>query len=446
MMHRSSALKTHVIVGVLMLTLGFGGGWVTAKLLPLGGELTALLGPGIGANAATPADLRDQFSVFWEVWNLVEGKFYQEQPLDRQRMIQGAIRGMLGALEDPYTVYQEPDLAALTNEHMQGSFEGIGAYIRVADGKAFIDRPIKNSPATKAGLQQDDQIVAIDGQQIDTLIAGLDPNEATVEVATALRGPKGSTVDLLLRRADGPPFAVTIVRDEVIVSSVSGQMLGSVAYIKISDFKSTTTDDFDAAMRELLLNKPSAIVLDLRNNPGGYLTNAQQVLGRFYDGVALVEEHYTGEQIELRTLGGASEASAFDLPLVVLVNGNSASASEIVAGALRDRRPATYLIGEKTYGKGSVQNIYSLSDGGSARITTAHWLTPDKAKINAVGITPEYVVPYSEDAASAVPCVADRRPAEGQSACADSQLAWAVRLLTTGQTPPAITASQQKTP
>jgi carboxyl-terminal processing protease len=326
---------------------------------------------------------------------------------------------------------------------MQGTFEGIGAYVYIADGKAYIDRPIKNSPALEAGLRQDDEIVKIDGSPVDPLITGLDVNEAAVKVTAQIRGPKGTTVTLTIRRApDSKPFDVQIERAEVIISSVNSQMLNDgVAYIQITDFKATTTTDFDDALREILPLQPKGLILDLRNNPGGYLTNAQEVLGRFYDGVALHEEKSDGTLHSLNTIGGPSETRVQGIPLVVLINSNSASASEIVAGALRDERASTFLIGEKTFGKGSVQNIHTLSDGGSARITFAHWLTPDKNAINKVGITPEYLLPYAEDATATAPCVADRRPTEGQTTCADNQLASAIRLLTTGQTPSTIPAA-----
>lgn len=435
-------LRTHALVALLMLAVGFAGGWLTARLVPVGGDVAALVGPGLGANEATPAALRSQFGVFWEAWNLVENEFYHSTPLDRSKMIQGAIKGMFGALDDPYTVYQEPNLAALTNDNMKGSQEGIGVYLRFDRDTAFVDRPLKNSPAARAGLQPGDQILAIDGVQVSALIGERDVNAANVEVASKIRGPKGSSVTLTIQRGTATPFDVTIIRDEIIVSSVNGQLLANnVGYIQITDFKATTTTDFDTTMRELLVKQPRSLVLDLRNNPGGYLTNAQEVLGRFYDGVALVEQDRDGALKELRTISGDKNANAGALPLVVLVNANSASASEIVAGALRDERPDTFLMGEKTYGKGSVQNIHALSDSGSARVTFAHWLTPKKSVIHKVGITPQYVVPYTEDADASAPCVADRRPAEGKAACADSQLAWALKFLTTGEVPPVVTSA-----
>jgi carboxyl-terminal processing protease len=441
MRRTASRLQRGIIFGVVFLLFGFMIGWASATRfsgrLPANGNIAALWSANQAPGTRPPGDINNEFSVFWEVWNLVEKEFYTQQPLDHTRMVRGAIRGMLAELDDPYTVYQEPDLAAQSQEYLQGTSEGIGASIRIADGKAYIDKPVKGSPAVRAGLQQDDEIIAIDGQDVAALIAGADVNQATTRVAAKVRGPKGSTMSLRIRRGNAAPFQVTIARDAVVISSVKSQMLDNgLAYIQITDFKASTTADFDAALNDLLPHKPRGIILDMRNNPGGYLTPAQEVLGRLYKGVALYEEDGKGALKELKALGSPPSATTFDLPMVVLVNGNSASASEIVAGALRDERPATYLLGEKTFGKGSVQNVQPLSDGGSARITVAHWLTPKRDEINKVGITPQYIVPYNEDPALPVPCVADRAPTTAQSTCADNQLAWAIKLLTTGDTPP----------
>ena len=436
-------LRRGAIAGLLLI-VGFLAGWFGAIIfggrLPLSGDIMAYLGPGLVANQSTPQQLRTQFSVFWEVWNLVEGEFYHRDPLDQQRMIRGAIKGMLDSLGDQYTVYQEPDLAAQTQEHMQGKLGGIGIYLRITGGKAYVYKPIKSSPAVQAGLKQDDEIVAVDGTEIAPLIAGLDINEAAVKVAARLRGPAGTAVKIAIRRDSGPPFEVTLTRADTVVPSVDSQMLDDgLAYIRIGEFKANTTDELDAAMRDLRPKQPRGIILDLRNNPGGFLQNAQDVLGRFYDGVALYEDKNDGKLVELRTNLGPRETRDFTTPMVVLVNGGSASASEIVAGALRDRRPGAVLLGEKTFGKGSVQNIHTLSDGSNARITFAHWLTPNKDEIHKIGIMPRYLVPYSEETSYAVPCVADRQPPAGQANCADSQLAWAIRMLTTGQQPPVVT-------
>lgn len=422
-----------------LLIIGFIGGWVGATLtggyLPFQSELSRVLGPGILANQSTPSNLQQQFGVFWEVWNLVEGTFLERGNLDRTAMIHGAITGMLASLNDPYTVYQEPELADQTREYMQGRLGGIGTYLRITDGRAYLWKPIKDAPAMRAGLQQDDEILRIDDVDVPTLIQGMGVGPAATEVAKRIRGEAGTQVRLAIQRGERV-FEVTITREDVVLPSVEYQIFpNNVAYIRISEFRANTTEGFDAALRELLPQQPESLILDLRNNPGGFLQNAQEILGRLYDGVALYEEDGNGNQRELRTGAAPSELQVYDLPVVVLVNGGSASASEIVAGALRDVRPKTFLIGEKTFGKGSVQNIFNLTDGGSARITFAHWLTPQKSEINKIGITPQYVVPFADDPASLTPCVADRQPAEGQILCGDTQLFAAIRLLTTGETP-----------
>ncbi len=428
----------------LLLLVGFASGWVGATVFSDTISLTRLvpaIGPGLVANQETPPTLRQQFRVFWEVWNLVEAEFYQRDRINHTRMIRGAISGMLASLDDPYTVYQEPELASQTNEHMQGRMGGIGTYLRITDGRAFLYKPIKGAPADVAGLRQDDEIVAIDGEPVAPMIAGLDVNEAAVKVAGKIRGPDGTRVRLTIRRQpDDQVFDVTITRAEIIIPSVEAQLAdGGIAYIRIIEFKANTVPEFDQALRELLPQAPNGIVLDLRNNPGGFLDQARAVLGRLYNGVALYEQNSRGELTEIRTVGG--DIRAFDTPIVVLVNGGSASASEIVAGALRDGRANVTLIGEKTFGKGSVQNIYNLSDGSSARITFAHWLTPARIEIDKVGITPQYVIPYAEDPETPTLCVGDRQPPPGATTCADNQLFYAIRFLQTGESPPSMPAA-----
>src|SRR5258706_8735340 len=223
-------LKRGLLAGALPI-VGFGAGWVSAIALggriPLDSDISAYLGPGMGANRATPGELRDQFAVFWEVWNLVESEFYHRSPLDRQHMIQGAIKGMLDALGDQYSVYQEPELAAQTQDHMQGKLGGIGAYLRIDNGKAFIYKPVKNAPAVQAGLRQDDQIVNIDDQPVEPLIAGLDVNQAAVKVAATLRGHPGTTVKLTIRRGADTPFDVLLTRAAIIIPIVDSQSLAT---------------------------------------------------------------------------------------------------------------------------------------------------------------------------------------------------------------------------
>ncbi|MCU0490862.1 MAG: S41 family peptidase [Chloroflexaceae bacterium] len=441
MIRTSRVLIFGSLLSLLIAVGSFAGGWMASRAagnVSLGTYLGTMVNRG--AEGGTPTDVRDQFTVFWDVWSLVQQEFYHREPLDQQRMVYGAIKGMLQSLNDEYTTFQEPDLAAASRESMQGKFEGIGAYLRVQNGEIAIDRPIKGSPAEKAGLKSGDVIVKVDGVELAPLVKGLSDADASAKAVSKIRGEKGTTVVLTLRR---PPetttFDMSIVRDEVPLISVNAQMLeGGVAYIQITEFKAPTTSELDAALRELLPQQPRSIVLDLRNNSGGFLQSAQEVLGRFYEGTALIEENSNGELKELNTIAAPEDVRAFTIPMVVLQNGGTASAGEIVAGALRDMRPNTVLMGEKSFGKGSVQNIHQLRDGSSARITIAQWFTPNRSEIHKVGITPQYVVPASAEAQYAVPCVVDKRPAEGQSACTDSQLAWGLRYLTQQATPPPV--------
>ncbi len=439
--------RVWIIIGKMMqwvavIAVAFLGGWITGRIVgvsPIDVFITGI--SNADARLLTPGDRRQQFAIFWDVWDLVEGNFYRPEAIDRQRMVYGAIRGMLATLDDPYTFFQEPEEARQHRESMEGRFEGIGAYLRVENGMIVIDRPIRNSPAAQAGLQAGDIILAVDDQPLAELIAGLSDTDASARAVSLIRGPAGTVVRLTIRRpAEDRVFTVAITRAAIPLITVNSAMLpDGIAYIQITEFKTTTTELLDQAIAELRPQQPRAIVLDLRNNSGGFLTTAQEVLGRFYDGVALYEEERSGVNKELRAITPPSNRRLYNIPMVVIVNGGSASAAEVVAGALRDERPNTILIGEKTFGKGSVQNIYTLRDGSSVRITIARWLTPDGEAINGVGITPEHIVPASNDPVYQTPCVPDQPENNG---CADAQLYWALKLLREGVTPPAVSTTE----
>lgn len=424
------SIATCLLIGIA----AFTAGWITSAraggLLP--GSVAAAVGISQSAIVGAPNNAHNQFEVFWDVWQLVDSEFYHTQQLDKQQMVYGAIKGMLGSLGDDYTAFQAPDLAAQTREQMQGSFEGIGAYVKVEAGQAMIDRPIKGSPALKAGLRTGDVVRKIDGKELAPQIAGLDDAAAASKTAALIRGPKGSTVVLTIER-DKAVFEASIVRDDVPLISVNSQMLDGVAYIQITEFRARTTEELDDALAELLPQQPKGIVLDLRNNPGGYLTTAQEVLGRFYKGTALFEQGSDGTLTKLDTIG--TDDGAYALPITVLVNGGSASASEIVAGALRDQRANTFLLGEKSFGKGSVQNIHTMRDGSSARITIAQWLTPNKEYIHKQGITPQYQVQPSDEPQYAITCLTDKQPGAA-GVCADAQLFWGLKVVTGAGAPP----------
>jgi carboxyl-terminal processing protease len=417
-------LRTLIVTALL--AIGFLSGWISA--LAVVRSMPGMVGMD-DVRQSGPASMREQFALFWEVWDLVEYEYYGRASLNRTAMIQGAVKGMLASLGDSATVYQEPDLAAQSLDYLQGKIGGIGTYLRITDGRAFLYKPLKDGPAYLAGLRQDDEIVAVDGEPVTTIGAGLDSNAIAVKVSAKLRGPEGTTVVVTIRRAsDGAVSDMPLVRRDVVVPSVETQMFdGDVAYLRIAEFRGTTTKEFDTALAGLLSKQPRAMILDLRNNPGGLLGSAQEVLGRFYTGVALYQDDGAGAMRELQTTPGSTSVPA--IPLVILVNSGSASASEIVAGALEERRPNTTTLGEKTYGKGSVQSVHTLSDKGSARITIAHWLTPEKHAIQGQGIEPQRIVPFADDPASLMPCIADRQPKVGQTLCGDTQLVAAMELI-----------------
>lgn len=389
------------------------------------------------ADSATAEEIEQYFAVYWEVWDLVEREFYRTEPLERQQMVYDSIRGMLHALGDEYTSFEEPKAAARTRESMRGSFEGIGALLNIQEGELVIVRPLRKSPAIQAGIQSEDVIVAIDGEDVAALMEGLSDEEALERLVQKIRGPQGSTVVLTIRRAGEPePFDIEIVRDHVPLISVNAQMIDTVAHIQITEFRDSTPGELEEELRVLMANNPTGIVLDLRNNPGGIVDSSLRVLGYFYKGVGLYEDNSTGDSKELYAIEAPQDVQVFDVPMVVLINDRSASAAEIVAGALRERRPNTTLLGTTSFGKGSVQNVHRLSDNSSVRITIAQWFTPDRKQIHKEGITPDHVVGYTQDAAYAMPCIGDMIPPEGEESCNDSQLSWGIRFLSQGEIPP----------
>ncbi len=433
-------LATLIVVG-LALGGGFLWGQSYAQANPTAVELSAANRNPVAGSPLTDTDkanLEQQFKVFWEVWDLVGEEFYHTQPIDQQKIVYGAVRGMLQSLGDDFTGFQEPEAANRSREDMRGEFEGIGAYVEFKEGQVLIVSPIEGSPAEKAGVQAGDVIVATDAKLMSDVTAKLDRDQALQAAIKLIRGPKGSKVTLtIFRPSSSETLEIVIIRDAIPLISVRSAMIGDVAYIQLSEFKSTSYDELDAAIAKLKPQNPTAVIFDLRNNPGGLVNQAQNVLGRFIkDGATHYQEDSNGNQREYRVLQDGSAESFFDLPMVVLVNGGSASASEIVSGAIQDSARAK-LLGEKTFGKGSVQSVHQLSDNSEARITIAHWLTPAKRAIHEVGITPDYVVPFSNDAAEyPVECILTQQPAEGATTCADSQLFWALKVLKEGATPP----------
>jgi carboxyl-terminal processing protease len=320
------------------------------------------------------------FNLFWQVWDRLHDRFVDSDSLDAQKLVYGAISGMVDAAGDPYTVFMEPVTTRQFQEDVEGSFSGIGIEVGKRDGAITVIAPINDSPAYHAGLKAGDVILKVDGAETD---------EWTVEEAVRhIRGQKGTTVHLtLFREGEEDILEFDIVRNTIRIPAVEWKMLdGKVAYIQIFSFNANVDEEFAKASREIVAAGAQRIILDVRNNPGGFLDSAVSLSGSFLlPNSLVVQEKFSDDNIdELRSSGTGRFAQ---LPAVILINGGSASASEIVAGALHDIR-AIRLVGEKTYGKGSVQQIEGFYNGSSLKVTIAKWLTPNGISISDTGIVP----------------------------------------------------------
>ncbi len=384
----NKTLRTILLI-VLMLALlacGFGGGFLTRQLIsPVLSEpsATPTAEPVDVGDTGTPADLQALFVPFWEAWTIVHQQYFS-QPVDDTVLLNGAIRGMMDALPDEHSGYMDPQETYDANIAMSGEYDGIGSYVDTESEFLTIVRPMPGSPAEAAGLQPGDIIVAVDGEDVTGM-------EATL-VRLKVLGDAGTTVVLTIVR-DGvdEPFDVAVTRAHIVVPSVEGKMLDNgLAYISISVFGENTGSEFHTMLEGLLAQNPSGLILDLRNNTGGYTTAATRVASEFISsGVVWYEEYGDGTRDVINALSGGLATG--DLPLVVLVNGYTASASELVSGAIQDYGRGQ-LVGEVTYGKGSVQNWVPLSNGATVRVTIAKWMTPNGRTIHEVGLTPDLVV------------------------------------------------------
>jgi carboxyl-terminal processing protease len=330
----------------------------------------------------------EPLGVFWEAWEYVEQTFYNELPSSRERTY-GAIRQTLALLNDPYTIFVEPQPSELERDRRRGSFGGVGVTPWRDAGGQMVLSPYPDSPAERAGVREGDVLLAVDAEAVTS--------ETTVDdVRARLHGEVGTPVTLTLSRPPTPQFDLTITRDEIQVPSVTWRVLDQapgVGYLRIEVFTERTGDEVLAALQALREAKTTGLVLDLRDNSGGLIDPAVAAASQFLrDGVVLVELRRGAGERSFPVRGGGT---ATDVPLVVLVNNGTASAAEIVAGALQDYGRAP-LVGEPTFGKGSVQQIYDLSDGSSLHVTSAIWLTPERHRIEGQGLTPDVTVPRGD--------------------------------------------------
>ncbi len=389
---KESKFRKHfsVFVVVVLLCVSFYGGFVYSRYKLTKTNQTASITESFlveSHDKEKPENV--DFNLFWEAWNLMEDKYVDQAGLDREKMIYGAISGMIRAVGDPFSGFMNPEETNAFSNDMEGTFEGIGVEIGMKNDILTVIAPLEGTPAHNAGLRSGDKILKIENELTTDL---------TIDQAVArIRGEKGSEVTLtVLSNGVDDPKEIKIVRDTINVKSVNVEMKeDGIAIIKISRFGDDTTLEFSKAATQAITSRSRGIILDLRNNPGGYLESAIDISSKFVPKgkVVVSEESGDGSKKNFEARGGSILS---DIPAVVLVNGGSASASEITAGALRDNLGVP-LVGEKTFGKGSVQQLEKLSGGSSLRITVARWLTPNGEQIMDKGLDPNVHVELTQE-------------------------------------------------
>ncbi|MCA9388147.1 S41 family peptidase [Candidatus Berkelbacteria bacterium] len=362
------------------------GALVSIKVLQdnpeLIGSKTPFFGPVgelINTTFGKPRDV--DFGLYWDAYSKIMSKYPKE--IDQQELVYGAIRGSVAALGDRFSLFLSPNEAERFFEDINGEFSGIGAELTQEGDLFLVVAPLAGSPAEQAGLKAQDVIVSVDGKEATEFKFG--------ELINAIRGPKGSQVVLgVFREGFDEPQDFTITRDTIEIESLRyEQRDDGLAYVKLIQFSDDTTTELEKVVGQIKESGAKGLILDLRNNPGGFLDTSIEISSFFIDkGPVVIEERKGGEREVFKV---NHEPILKDFPTVVLVNGGSASASEILAGALQDTGKAT-LVGTQTFGKGSVQEVESLEDGSALRLTVAKWLTPKEREINGEGIAPDIVI------------------------------------------------------
>ena len=374
MISQKKAIILLIIISIIFLTFG----------IILGEDLAQQKFPSIGSEEISSDFDND---LFWRVWASVK-ESYVKQPVDDKDLFYGSLKGLVMGLDDPYSIFLEPELAEKFLEDMSGSFEGVGMEIGIKDGRLTVIAPLPDTPAFRAGLRSGDKIFVIDEK--DTSGMGLD------EAVHLIRGVKGTTVVLTIwHEGETKTKEVEVVRDVIDIKTVSWELKeNKIAYLKISHFSDDTWKDFKNITQVIVRANPKGLIVDLRNNPGGYLDTAVNMAGYWIDKeVAVISKNAKGDEKEYRAQAGADFKH---ISTIILVNQGSASASEILAGALQDYNQAT-ILGEQTFGKGSVQELETLSDKSALKLTVAYWYTPLGRSINEEGIIPDIEVEQTEE-------------------------------------------------
>ncbi len=380
----SPAKKSLILVGIPILTLFVGWQLGRESIPPRAGALPSVE-TATGAEAiANSVDL----SLLWTSWQALQETYISPEKLVPQTMVYGAIHGLVDSLKDPYTVFMAPDESREFRSVLTGALQGIGAELDLHDGQIVVIAPLRGSPAEEAGLLPGDVIETVDGTSTEGMTLS--------DVVGKIRGPKGTKVVLDIER-DGHAglLEVSIERDDIHVPSVESSTKGTIGVINLNQFGDSSTVEFRDALVGLLQQKVTGLIVDLRGDGGGYLEGAGEIASFFLppNHLVVTVAHREGDSERHETKG---EPIVPDLPLVVLVNQGTASAAEILAGALQDEGRAT-IVGTKTFGKGTVQDVIDLPGGSAIKITTARWLTPKGRDIGADRITPDLVVERTSD-------------------------------------------------
>jgi carboxyl-terminal processing protease len=371
---RASAVVFLVLIGIFCGSLG--------TMLWIGPDFFEKAGINVPLPSTTTVNGETSIQKIEKTIQLLEENYIGK--VDREKLLNGALNGVVDSLEDPYTVYMDVDQSSSFHDSIESSFEGIGAEVQKVDGKVRIVAPIKGSPAEKAGIRANDFIISVNGESLEKL--------ELFEAVKKIRGPKGTQAKLKIERAGlKAPIEIIVVRDEIPIETVYAEMLqDKVGYIQISQFSMNTAEHFEKELNKLDEKGMTALIVDVRNNPGGLLPSVVQILENFVPkDEVLVQVKSRGVDPELYFSQGMGK----EYPIVVLINEGSASASEIMAAALRETINSK-LVGVKSFGKGSVQNTFEeeMADGSNLKITVAKWLTPKGNTIDKVGVKPDIEV------------------------------------------------------
>jgi carboxyl-terminal processing protease len=384
-----------IVLAAALIGSGFWLGWSSGRAYPENIVVSGANDLTGTASTTSPAD----FAVFWQAWQDINDLYLRNPSTTPQQKVDGSVNGLVNSLGDPYTEFFAPQDNTQFQQDITGDFGGIGAELDVnSDGVIVVVAPLAGTPAAKAGLQPNDEILEINGSSTEAM--------SVDDAVNLIRGPVGTVLDLTILRAGwSKPQDFKITRETINVPNVQFAMKGKIAVITLNEFTQDADYEFYQALVQAVAANAQGIVLDLRNDPGGYLEVAVDIAGYFVKpGTLVVKE--VGRSVPEQDYTASGDGSLVNMPLVILMNSGSASASEILAGALHDDR-GTPLVGTQSFGKGTVQQLEQLADGSSIKITVAHWVLPSGNIIDHIGLTPDYAVSSTPIAASGTTAASD---------------------------------------